>query len=323
MIKNKVLILAMLIVAIVAVGSVSAADDVAVDIDEPADDIAVDEIAIEDDSVDETDEIVETEQTTVSYDVDENTPSIQAVINTEETNSHIVSFKPIQYNLTNALTIHGNVTLYGNGATLVGSGNNIFDIAGASNFTITGFNIITNSTKAAFYGANVEDATICYNNITGGKDGINIMQTYKNINITGNRIDGVTRDAISLVDHETDGANGFDFSTWDSSIVANNIITGAASYGTEYGMFFGGNFKGNITGNVITGVATGIEFAGKKAVTNGKLCVKFNDNNITGVKNGVNMYHPNVICFNVTNCNILLSYPYAISSNYGAINTNG
>ena len=50
MIKNKVLIFAMLIVAIVAVGSVSATDDVAIDIDEPADDIAIDEIAIEDDS---------------------------------------------------------------------------------------------------------------------------------------------------------------------------------------------------------------------------------------------------------------------------------
>lgn len=304
MIKNKVLIFAMLIVAIVAVGSVSAADDVAVDIDEPADDIAVDEIAIEDDSADETDEIVETEQATVSYDVDENTPSIQAVINTEETNSHIVSFKPIQYNLTNALTIHGNVTLYGNGATLVGSGNNIFDIAGASNFTITGFNIITNSTKAAFYGANVEDATICYNNITGGKDGINIMQTYKNINITGNRIVGVTRDAISLVDHETDGVADFNFTTWGCSIISNNVIIGAPDYGTEYGMFIGGNFKGRITGNTITGVATGMEFAGKKAKTNGKLCAVFDNNNITDVGYGINMFHPNVVCLNITNCNI-------------------
>lgn len=321
MIKNKVLILAMLIVAIVAVGSVSAADDVAVDIDEPADDIAIDEIAIEDDSADETDEIVETEQTTTSYNVDENTPSIQAVINTEETNSHIVSFKPIQYNLTNALTIHGNVTLYGNGATLVGSGNNIFDIAGASNFTITGFNIITNSTKAAFYGANVFNAEITNNNITGGKDGINIMQTHDNITISGNTITNFTRDGISLVDHRN--LSDDDWTNRGNSVISNNVITGISIASTEVGMFFGGNFKGTISGNTITNVAEGIEFTGKKNKTNGRLYVEFTNNNISNIDIGLYMNNHNVTYFNISNSNIGLNSPnisYAIyaPANYQA-----
>ena len=327
MIKNKVLILAMLIVAIVAVGSVSATDDVAIDIDEPADDIAIEEIAIEDDSADETDEIVETEQTrTITYTpyyID--TTSDFDGINYNITNGIFDGYEFIFDNsndYTNFSMVTGNNNKFtGNGATIIGSTDNLFTVAGSNNIVITGFNMNVATGKAAIYGANVFNAEITNNNITGGKDGINIMQTHDNITISGNTITGVTRDAISLVDHRT--LSDTEWAERGCSVISNNVIIGAASYGTEYGMFFGGNFKGNITGNVITGVATGIEFAGKKAVTNGKLCVKFNNNNITGVKNGVNMYHLNVICFNVTNCNILLSYPYAISSNYGAINTNG
>ena len=65
----------------------------------------------------------------------------------------------------------------------------------------------------------------------------------------------------------------------------------------------------------------GVEFAGKKAVTNGKLCVNFHNNNITGVQYGINMYHPNVICFNLTNCNIKIDAFYALLGYY-AIQTN-
>ena len=197
--SNLKLIMAMLVLAVFAIGAVSAADDIATDIEEPTEDIAIDDIAVDDDSVDDTVEIADTEQTRdITYDVDENS-NIQDVINTHETTNHIVSFKPIQYNLTNALTIHGNVTLYGNGATLVGSGANIFAIDNADNFTVTGFTIITNSTKAAFYGANVTNAKITYNNITGGKDGINIMQTYDNLTIKGNKITGLIEEILWFV----------------------------------------------------------------------------------------------------------------------------
>lgn len=300
--RKLTLLLAMLVLAIFAVGAVSAEDNVT-DIDVPTEDTAIDEVAVDDDSAGETDEIEETQQTrTIPYDVDENTTDIQYVINTSENSTHVVNFQPIQYNLTNALKIHGNVTLYGNGATLLGIGNNnIFDIADASNFTITGFNIITNSTsKTAFYGANVFNANISYNNITGGKDGINIMQKHDNLTIVGNNITGVVRDAISIIDHRTLS----DLSGKGNSIISGNIITGPS----QYGMFFGGNFKGTISNNIISGTDVGVEFAGKKAATNGKLCVQFDNNTITNVYTGINMLHPNILCFNITNSNISASF---------------
>ena len=113
------------------------------------------------------------------------------------------------------------------------------------------------------------------------------MQTHDNITISGNTITGVTRDAISLVDHrnlsDTEWANkGY-------STISNNIIIGS-----EYAMFFGGNFKGTIEYNIINGSDYGIEFAGKKAVTNGRLQVDIIANDIYNVQTGIDMYHPNV-----------------------------
>ena len=283
MVNYKVLI-AMLLVAVFAVGAVSATEDIAIEdnIIEPADDIVVDDVSVEDDvEIEDITADNENQGARPSYDVDETTTDIQAVINTKETTTHVVSFKPITY--TNVgLTIHGNVTLMGNGATLIGGGNNIFTIAGANNFTITGFNIITNSTsKAAVYGANVFNANIINNNITGGKDGINIMQTYDNVTIDGNRITGVVRDAISLVDHRT--LSDTDWINRGKTYITNNIITGSS----EYGIFIGGNFKGVICNNTITNVDCGIEFSGKKAATNGRLNVTMCNNNISNVINGI------------------------------------
>lgn len=313
--KRITLILTMLVLAVFAIGAVSAADDIATDIEEPTDDIAIDDIAVDDDSVDETVDIQETEQIRdTTYDVDENS-DIQDVINTSEVTTHVVNFKPIQYNLTDALKIHGNVTLYGNGATLLGIGNNnIFDIAGASNFTITGFKIITNSTsKTAFYGANVFNAEITNNNITGGKDGINIMQTHDNITITGNRITNVTRDAISLVDHRN--LNDTEWAERGYSTISNNIITGNC----EFGMFFGGNFKGTIEDNVINGADCAIQFAGKKAATNGRLYADIIANDISNVQMGIDVNHPGIdSLFIALNDIVTLSNTTNFAINYGS-----
>lgn len=327
MIKNKVLILAMLIVAIVAVGSVSAADDVAVDIDEPADDIAVDEIAIEDDSADETDEIVETEQTrTITYTpyyID--TTSDFDGINYNITNGIFDGYEFIFDNTndyTNFSMVTGNNNKFtGNGATIIGSTDNLFTVAGSNNIVITGFNMNVATGKAAIYGANVFNAEITNNNITGGKDGINIMQTHDNITISGNTITNFTRDGISLVDHRN--LSDDDWTNRGNSVISNNVITGISIASTEVGMFFGGNFKGIISGNTITNVAEGIEFTGKKDKTNGRLYVEFTNNNISNIDIGLYMNNHNVTYFNISNSNIGLNSPnisYAIyaPANYQA-----
>lgn len=277
--KKLTLILAMLVLAVFAVGAVSAADNVTADIDEPASDIVIDDVP--------------------AVETDENEP---ADLDAAESNSGsgddsglsamtVINFAPGTYRGT-TITVQSNTIYNGNGATIYGTGSNdVFVVDNAHDFIITGFNIIVNSTSnIAIHGANVENATIYNNNITGGKDGINIKQTYENINITGNRIDGVVRDAISLVDHETDGSNGFDFSSWASSTISNNIITGSS----QYGMFLGGNFKGTISNNVIDVTGVGIEFAGKKASTNGKLNATLYNNTISNCNRGINMFHPNV-----------------------------
>ena len=298
MVNYKVLI-AMLLVAVFAAGAVSAAEDIAINdtIIEPADDIQIDDVP--------ADEVVESEITDLE-------------VNDEDTSSEddsglsamtVVNFAPGTYRGT-TINVQSNTIYNGNGATIYGTGtNHVFIVDNANNFVITGFNIIVNSTsKAAIYGANVFNANITNNNITGGKDGINIMQTYDNVTITGNRIVGVIRDAISLVDHRT--LSDSEWTNRGCSNISNNVIIGKADYETEYGMFIGGNFKGTISGNTITGTYTGMEFAGKKAKTNGKLCVKFNNNTISNVLRGINMYHPNVLCFNITNSNIHVNSDY-------------
>ena len=172
--------------------------------------------------------------------------------------------------------------------------------------------------KAAVYGANVFHAEITNNNISGGKDGINIMQTYDDVTITGNTITGVTRDAISLVDHRT--LSDVAWAARDNSIVSNNIITGPS----EYGMFFGGNFKGYIEENVINGTTVGIEFAGKKASTNGKLSVEITANNITNVQTGIDMYHPYIDYLYISWNNIdtldnTTNFTIAIDGNFSSV----
>lgn len=253
--SNYKVIIAMLLVAIFAVGAVSATEDIAINdtIIEPADDIVVDDVPVE--------EVVESESTDLEV-INEDTGS--------EDNLGSRQMTVINYNPTNyygvSITVQNNTIYNGNGATLYGTGSDdVFIVDNAHDFVITGFNIIVNSTSnIAIHGANVKHAKITNNNISGGKDGINIKQTYENLTITGNKIENVTRDGLSLVDHETDGVDGFNFTTWVSSTVSNNIIIGKANYGTEYGMFFGGNFKGTISGNTITGTQYGMEFAGKK-----------------------------------------------------------
>lgn len=316
--KRFYLFLAMIVVAIVAVGSVSAAEDATIDIaDEPADDIVIEDV--EADNVDESASDVETDDITAD-DVDEESRTVPAINYYQYNITTSSNFANINANIANgtytgyefvfasgtynnfAMVTGNNNKFTGNGATIIGSTDNLFTVAGSSNIIITGFNMQVATGKAAVYGANVFNADITNNNITGGKDGINIMQTYDDITISGNTITGFTRDGISLVDHRTFA----DLSSKSNSVISNNVITGISSDDTEVGMFIGGNFKGTISGNVITNVDTGVDFSGKKAITNGRLYVNFDNNNISDVYTGIYMNNHNVDFFNMTYCNILL-----------------
>lgn len=278
--KKLTLILAMLVLAVFAVGAVSAADNVTADIDEPASDIVIDDVPAVETDEDESADLDAAESDSGSG--DDSGLSAMTVIN----------FAPGTYRGT-TITVQSNTIYNGNGATIYGTGSNdVFVVDNAQNFTITGFNIIVNSTSnIAIHGANVFNANIYNNNITGGKDGINIKQTYDNVTINNNRITGVTRDAISLVDHRT--LTDTQWANRGVSYIINNVITGP----TQYGMFLGGNFKGVICNNTISSCTYGIEFAGKKAATNGRLNVTICNTNIADVSYGINLNHPSVEYF--------------------------
>ncbi len=315
-------ILAMLLLAVLAVGSVSATEDIAIDdtSDIDVDDVSDVDLEIDDQTSDIPDENLRTTYTPMTITTSSNFTDINNKISDG-------TYSGYQFNFVNdtytdfAMVTGTNNKFVGNGATLVGSTDNLFTITGSSGIVITGFNMnINNSTKAAIYGSGVEDVEITNNVIYGGKDGINIFQTYENVTITGNTISDVTRDAISLVNHKnfTDAQ----WNAWSSSIVSNNIITGG-----EYGMFFGGNFKGTINSNRITGSDCGMQFAGKKNATNGRLNATISSNTIKNVLTGIDMNHPCVIYLYIIDNDIRTvnrTANYAINNNsYFAKAANG
>lgn len=281
--KRKISIfIATLVVAIVAMGSVSATEDVTADVTVPTEEISVDDV----------------------------------VENTGESDSS----NYIQYTVTTSSDLADISTKIGNGANIISGGENLFTVAGSSNIVITGFNMTNAAGKAAVYGANVVNFTISENVINGGKDGINIFQTYEGATITGNTISGVTRDAISLVNHKT--FSDSEWATWSPSTISGNVITGG-----EYGMFFGGNFKGTIGSNNISGTNYGMEFAGKRAATNGRLNATISENRILNVTTGISMNHPDVILLNITgniiNTTSPSNYYSILAGNYFAKNEDG
>jgi hypothetical protein len=292
--------LAILVIAIVAVGSVSAADDVITDIDEPVDDIVIDDVPTE--QVDEQEE-----ETITSHDVNntftngEINDAISAA--SEDNDNHVVNFKNGTY-YNAQFTLKSNVILDGHGSTLIGDGtHDIFTGNYIENFTIKNFFInVNNNTKGhGIYGHHMYNSVITNNTIYNCSDAINIYQIHENLTITDNTIHDFTGDGISLVNFYDYSNDDTGFANFVGSTVTGNIITGG-----EYGMFFGGNFKGDISNNVITGSTYGMEFKGKRTATNGKLYATFDNNTITGVECGISMLCPNVVFLNITNCNIKL-----------------
>lgn len=300
--KRFTLILAMLVLVIFAVGSVSAEENVTADIDVPTEEVVIDEVDVDDDPVDdavESEKVVEPTRLTTTYSIN-NSYSSSAIDNLIDTGSSsnkvIINFANQTYsNIALDLTGNVNVELWGNGATLNGDGtHDIFTVTNSHNIVIKDFIINVDSGAAAIYGHHVYDSVYTNNTITGGKDGINIFQIHENLTITDNNISGFTRDGISLVNFDT-----MNDTTWANFVASN--VSGNKITGGQYGMFFGGNYKGVISNNDITGSGVGIEFAGKKAATNGRLDVELNYNTIVGVTTGISMNHPDVISFKMLN----------------------
>lgn len=317
--KKFTIILAMLVLAIFAVGSVSASENVTADIDVPTEEVVIDEVDVDDDSVDdavESEKVVEPTRLTTTYNINNSYSSsdIDNLIDTgSSSNKVIINFATQTYNnIALDLTGNVNVELWGNGATLNGDGtHDIFTVTNSHNIVIKDFIINVDSGAAAIYGHHVYDSVYTNNTITGGKDGINIFQIHENLTITDNTISGFTRDGISLVNFDT-----MNDTTWANFVASN--VSGNKITGGQYGMFFGGNFKGVISDNVITGSDVGVEFAGKKAATNGRLCVDFDNNTIVDVGNAINIFHPRVECFNITHCNISAEdYSFYTDSPFG------
>lgn len=312
--KRKISIfIATLVVAIVAMGSVSATEDVTADVTVPTEEISVDDV-VENTGESDSSNYIQYTVTTSSDLAD-----ISEKIGNGTYTGYQFNFEAGTYNNFTMNTGNNN-KFVGNDANIISGGDNLFTVAGSSNIVITGFNMTNAAGKAAVYGANVVNFTISDNVINGGKDGINIFQTYEGATITGNTISGVTRDAISLVNHKT--FSDSEWGAWSPSTISGNIITGG-----EYGMFFGGNFKGTIESNEISETDYGIEFAGKRAATNGRLNATISENTITDVNTGISMNHPDVILLNITGNTIETTIPtsnYSIlAGTYFAKDTNG
>ena len=310
--KKITLILALLVLAIFAVGSVSATDNITADSDVSVDDVVVDEVPTDD--VVESEKIVE--PTRASHIV--NNSMSNSAINQEivaaynDNTNHVVDFTTGTY-YGASFTVQNNVVLDGHGSTLIGDGtNDIFLVTQKSNFTIKNFIIDLNGSRHGIYGHHVYNSIITNNTISNGEDGINIYQVHENLTITDNTIDNMSGDGISLVNFNT--YTDAEFNSFIASTVSGNTITNS-----RYGMFFGGNFKGVINNNTIRNAVYAMEFAGKKSASNGKLNVEICNNIVTNVTTGINMRHPHVKVLNIHNNTFNTTVP---GSNY-VINVDG
>lgn len=336
--SNKLLIImAMLVVAIFAVGCVSAEENVTVDMDVPTEEAVVDDTVVED---------VESEDATADKDVADEVEDLRSAPQTIPVNSNSSTIQEIiknggsfifesgeYYNPIFNITLNNNTILDGNGVNLTGNGiNDIFLINNCNNITIKNFNLNIYNAKHGIYGANVTNSVFDNLEIYNAKDGININEFQDKLTITNNYIHDVTRDGISIVNHRvyTDD----ELNTLNSTIVSNNRIEGA-----EIGIFVGGNFKGNIQNNIINNPQNGIEFNGKpigvlkeiignitnNAISNGVAGIVFinetiydltiDSNNLTSMTTGVKMLNTVITDLTMDNNDI-------VNGAYGIYMTN-
>ncbi len=295
----------MLVLAVFAVGSVSAAEDVATDIDVPTE-----EIEIDDSVVDE----VEIDDVTEDADVDDNSGNIRS------SDIHVnngMTLDQIQGNISNAadgstiyfdsgnyadisLTLRSNVIYSGYGATLIGTGtNHIFNLPNyMDNFTIAGFTLdVNNATGAssAIYGSFITNGIIANNTMYDGANGININKYYDNMTVENNIIYDMNNDGISFAAPITFNPMNIRGYTY----ISGNMISECS-----YGIFIGGNFKGEIIDNEIDTCEYGIQFLGKPNGQMGNILAEIADNNIYDVAAGIEIINMTVIILYIDNNNI-------------------
>lgn len=310
--KNALIFIAMLVVAIVAIGSVSATEDVTTDVAVPTDEVSVDDV-VENTNI----ETSTSEYTQYTVTTSSDLADLSTKIGNGTYTGYQFNFEAGTYN-NFTMNTGTNNKFVGNGANIISGGDNLFTVSGSSNIVITGFNMTNAAGKAAVYGSNVVNFTITDNVINGGKDGINIFQTYEGATISGNTIFGVTRDAISLVNHKT--FSDSEWVAWTPSTIYGNVIIGG-----EYGIFFGGNFKGAVSHNNISNSDVGVQVQGKKADTNGILNLNLLSNIITNVTTGLGMYSHNVeniyLDNNVINTTDESNYAIQVNGTFAKLST--
>ena len=305
--SNKItLIMAMLVLAVFALGSVSAAENVTTDIDVPTEEIEIDDSVVEE---------VEIEDVTEDADVDDNSGNIRS------SDIHVnsgMTLNQIQGNISNAadgstiyfdsgnytdisLTLRSNVIYSGYGAKLIGTGSNhVFSVASCSNFVIAGFEIDVNNMAqnfAAIRGNFVENATIYDNTIYNGYSAINIFRHYNNITVRDNIIENMTYDAISFANPMTFPENAL--ANLTNTKIYNNRVRNV-----QFGIFIGGNFKGNIYNNTVTNSIEGIQFLGKPDGNIGNLVGSVTNNAISNVAYGIDFINQTVVDLTVDSNNI-------------------
>ena len=310
--KKISFILAVLLVACVALGSVAAAEDIAddvtaisddasidadvdsiddvVSVSEDADDAVevVDEVApVEEEVADSVDDVVEPSRD-ITYTNHQVNPNNWSSFDFEQGNV-VVDFEPGNYN-NFAIKVGNYSVLNGNGAKLRGNGNTVIDIANTTGVTITGFDIYVNdNTQNGIAGSFVYDASIYNNTIQNGDDGINIFRDWNNVSVYNNTIKSMRRDGISFAN-----PTHTDLTTLNGAYIYNNTV-----FDSQFGIFVGGNFNGEIYNNNLYQLKIGMQFAGKPQAGNGTLIANLHDNNISA-EVGIYMCHPGVLNFTLT-----------------------
>ncbi|MBR4448191.1 hypothetical protein [Methanobrevibacter sp.] len=326
--KKYSLLIALLVLAIFAVGSVSAADNITADSDVPADDIAVDDVSadltdeqkettsdIEADVADETENL-----RTTSYHVNNSMDltTIQGYIDNAADGSTIY-FDAGNYTGVTLTLTKSNVVYSGYGANLTGTGSNhVFNLANnLNNFTICGFNINVNDNSdeySAIYGSFISNGNINHNTFYNGANGININKKYDNMTVEDNIIYGMTNDGISFAQPNSNS----NINTLGNTYISRNNITNC-----KYGIFVGGNFKGVISDNNIVvndGRSTptwGIQSAGKKPGAISNIVANITGNTITGVQTGIEFINMTVISLNINYNNITTVSNTTYTIDYG------
>ncbi len=299
----------MLVLAIFAVGSVSAADDIADDIDVQTDDVSIDDVSVEEDS--QTDYVNNRDSSDVNIYNTMTLTDIQDNIDSASSGSTVI-FNPGTYTGIALNLTKDNVVYRGVNATLIGTGSShVFNLVNnLNNFTISGFEINVNGRYSAIYGSFIFNGTIKENTLYNGTDGININRFYDNMTVEDNFIHDMYRDGISFA-HPN--ANSISVNNLGNTYISRNNITNC-----NYSIFVGGNFRGVISNNKILNSTCGIQSVGKKDGFISDIVANISGNNISGVETGIEFINMTAVSLNITSNNIqTTNYVSGYTVDYG------